>query len=195
MKFTSLVLKRLTWQTSARGPKASYGAGKFAFQTPRFTAVIEPSMRFPGALMLHAKKQDFDTAFLEFLSNVELRAMEDLNISPSARSAFPLAKMTAFANTEVFDSEGAYVPDPEAKYSGTYDVSAILQLTGAWVSNNAWSLRFKVNQLKIHGASKVVAKDILSGYAFLDDDRETNTNIVPDRLVNPVTVRPLFLPD
>lgn len=151
MNYGALHLDRLAWISTAKGSRATYGAAKFLFQTPRYPAELGHFYRIPGAITLSSTERDIEhSGFLKFIKDLEASASAALGYC--SEPMFALKKLTAFDVTEVFNGNGEYIVDPEDQFEpGVYDVSCLLQVMGTWASGSSWGLRLKVLQLKIHG--------------------------------------------
>lgn len=108
-------------------------------------------------------------AFVAFLAEAEAHAREHARPAVpglrwyscvGAESLVPKLKLSAFDDTKFFDAAGLPSTDP----TGFAAASCLLELTGAWTSDAAWGLRWKVLEVKDVGAAMTVPS------LFLDDD-------------------------
>lgn len=197
MHYSSLSPDRLVWSRSKNGAKAYYGAGKFMFQTPIFTTHMKPVWKIPGAVELCTNIAEFDEypEFISFLSRLEQEAALHM-MPPPVLPTFSMRKMTAFSTTHFFDANNRYIEDPEEQLSGNYKIVAILQCTGAWMTANAWGLKFKIEQIKILDKSpqeKIAVPSLfISGPG--DELSIKNTAVFASRGENTVPLKPsLFI--
>lgn len=163
MDYRALDIKRLQWSASTH--KVSYGgAGKFQFQTPKFTASLQPLARFPGAVEI-TNIVCTDPTFAAFLEALQQSAATAMSLD--IRAAYPaFDKITAFSNTLFFDGKGNFLDAMEEQPPGAYEAAALLQLDGVWIgttNNCRWSLKYKVMQMKMYGPKK-------RSPCFLDDE-------------------------
>ena len=92
-------------------------------------------------------------AFLDFCASVEAHALEHAARHADGRSwrswanadgLVPRARLSAFSDALFFESDGAPAGDP----TGFAACACLLELGGAWTSDAAWGLRWKVLQVK-----------------------------------------------
>lgn len=151
MNYSRIDVGRITWSgVSKKVAKAAYGGGKIVFQTPRFAAGVEPVHRFPGAVELKMRGEWESEAFLEFVQDLQISAMEAVPELTQLGMYDSLRRLTAFANALIFDAQEACIEDTDT-LRGAYEASALLELQGAWTTERSWGLKFKVLQVKLHG--------------------------------------------
>lgn len=121
---------------------------KVVVQTPKCACTV--TVHSPGMFRVSMKLKNFDTIhrdFAEWLQRIEDHAAGPWKTGRTARSSVYSStfSLTAFSDTLVFDESGKLSADIlEAR-----SCSAIVELSGAWTSDDAWGARWKIVQLKI----------------------------------------------
>jgi hypothetical protein len=149
MDFAAIGVERVTWKGFAKNKsKCSYGSGAVRFQMPRGVVKMIPSVRFPDAYDVQCRPHAFPDAFRDFYNALLDSARESLAEDVAHKNAYdPWGRLTVFDDALLFDAQGAIVKNVPPGY---HDVSVLVQLDGAWMSDMSWGLRFRVVQLKVH---------------------------------------------
>jgi hypothetical protein len=62
----------------------------------------------------------------------------------------PLRRLTAFSDTPLFDAEGGVLESVEPLIGRTHEISVLVNLDGAWLSDRSWGFKLRIVQLKVH---------------------------------------------
>lgn len=115
---------------------------------PRSVVKMMPSVRFPDAYEIQYKPHAFPDAFRDFYTALVASAETSLAADVAHKNVYePWGRLTVFDDALLFDAHGTIVKNVPA---GHHDVSLLVQLDGAWMSEMSWGLRFRVLQLKVH---------------------------------------------
>lgn len=158
MDFRDISIDRVKFNVPVRrgaslNSKATYGAGKIAFQLPTCYAKFLDAPKFPGAVDMILQQSQSDPGSAAFLARLRDRAEEDENLAEHVENKDffnPLRKLTAFDETPVFDACGVVMESSAELIGGTHEVSLLVHLDGAWISERSWGLRVRVSQVKVH---------------------------------------------
>lgn len=157
MDFRDISVDRVKFNVPVRrgaslNSKATYGAGKIAFQLPTCYARFLSAPKFPGAIDMILQFQS-DLGSAAFLARLRDRAEEDENLAEHVdnKDFFnPLRKLTAFDETPIFDARGVVMESSAELIGGTHEVSLLVHLDGAWISERSWGFRVRVSQVKVY---------------------------------------------
>lgn len=121
---------------------------KIVVQTPKCSCTV--AVHSPGMFRICMKFKNFDPIHREFgqwLQRVEEHAAGPWKTGREVRSVVYSStfSITAFSDTLVFDDSGKLSADILEAQS----CSAIIELSGAWTSDDVWGARWKIVQLKI----------------------------------------------
>ena len=159
MDFRDIAIDRVQFNAPVRrgtslNSKATYGAGKIIFQLPRCYARITDNPKFPGALdMVLSGSSLRDVGAAAFLAQLRNRADENSVLAEHIyEKEFydPLRKLTAFDETPIFDACGSVLQNIPDLHGCTHEVSLLVSLDGAWISERSWGMRVRVSQVKVH---------------------------------------------
>ena len=159
MDFRDITIDRVKFNAPIRrgtslNSKATYGAGKIIFQLPRCYARISENPKFPGALdMVLSGASLRDVGAVAFLAQLRDRADETSVLTEHIfEKDFydPMRKLTAFDETPIFDADGEIMKNVPDLYGSTHEVSLLVSLDGAWISERSWGMRVRVSQVKVH---------------------------------------------
>ncbi len=167
MDFRLVNPEHVTWK---RGHGTSVvakttGGTKIVVQTPKCSCDV--TVNSPGVFRVRMTLKQFEPVHREFedwLRRVENHASGPWKTGKTARSAVYSSTFSvmAFSDTLVFDDAGKLSADIlDAK-----SCSAILELSGAWTTDDAWGARWKIVQLKCWPRAEP------EQCSFLDDDTD-----------------------
>ena len=163
MDFRAIGIERIAWSTprpplpgsNTRSSKATYGGiatNKVVVQSPPGRCMLSPAPSFgPGArgLVLAMGSSPVVDQFEQFVRAVELSASSSLGI-PVCQSIRTIdggiLSTTAFDDTVWFGPDGSLEEPP---MRGSFDAATcLLELTGAWISDASWGLKWRLTQVK-----------------------------------------------
>jgi hypothetical protein len=159
MDFRDVCIDRIKFNKPVRrgaslASKASYGAGKITFQMPICYARFTSAPKFPGAVDIMLNISGLrDIGALAFIAQLRDRAEGDdvLACHIDDKNFFdPLRKLTAFDETPMFDSSGDVIETTGNLVDATHEISLLVNVDGAWISDRSWGLRIRISQVKIH---------------------------------------------
>lgn len=115
---------------------------------PRGVVKMTPSVRFPDAYDVHYRPRALPDAFRDFYNALVASAEASLEDDVGHKNSYdPWGRLTVFDDALLFDAHGTIVKNVPPGY---HDVSLLVQLDGAWMSDMSWGLRFRVLQVKVH---------------------------------------------
>jgi hypothetical protein len=178
MDFRDISPRQLTWR---RGGKGSIYANRFGgektikFQIPKMNcniAVHSPGMfrmelKLSPAIPIHAQ-------FMDWIADLEQSSQGPWgNVSRSSAIYNNGIRLMFFSDTNCFDSSG----DMSADFLKAKSASVVCTLTGLWLTDSKYGLKFKVDQFKffeepIQYADVEIEPDVThtSACMFVDDD-------------------------
>lgn len=180
MDFSAIAVDKISWSSIAnKKSKILYGSQKVRFQTPRTTAKMMPCPKFQGALQLEVDDTTFPDAFKDFMEAIVYSARQDLAEDIYGKTYYsPWKRVTAFDDALVFDAEGTLVKEEITERAGYHEVSMLVQIDGAWISEQSWGIRVRIMQIKIHSQDVKPVENVprvqiyMNGkpFMFVEDD-------------------------
>lgn len=119
---------------------------------------------------MEAGSMDVVPGFTDFISDLEISFMESpygSRLNGKNRTD-PMKKLVAFADTKMFDVDGAHVEDLDA-HEGRWSVAMVLRLDGLWISERSYGLKLKVVHVKLYARDPPKR---IHAAAFLDDSAD-----------------------
>jgi hypothetical protein len=177
--FRDVSPKSLTWR---RGGKGSIYANRIVgektikFQIPKMNCNI--AVHSPGMFRMELKMSPsipIHAQFMDWIADLEQSAQGPWgNVSKSSAIYNNGIRVMFFSDTNCFDSSG----NMSADFMKAKSVSAIFSLTGLWLTDTKYGLKFKVEQFKYFEEAIPYPADveeettIVSSKAcmFVDDD-------------------------
>ena len=149
MDFRSISPKSITWR---RGGKGNIYANRVAgektikFQLPKMNCTI--AVHSPGMFRMELKMSPsipIHAQFMEWIADLEQSSKGPWgNVSKSSAIYNNGIRVMFFSDTNCFDSTG----NMSADFMKAKSVSAIFSLTGLWLTDTKYGLKFKVEQMK-----------------------------------------------
>lgn len=141
---------------------------KIVVQTPKCACNV--TVNSPGVFRVRMTLKQFDPVhreFEEWLRRLEDHASGPWKTGKTVRSAVYSSTFSvmAFSDTLVFDDAGKLSAD----ILDARSCSAILELSGAWTSDDVWGSRWKIVQLKCWPSTEA------EQCSFLEDDSDDGT--------------------
>ena len=149
MDFRDISPKSITWR---RGGKGNIYANRVAgektikFQLPKMNCTI--AVHSPGMFRMELKMSPsipIHAQFMEWIADLEQSSKGPWgNVSKSSAIYNNGIRVMFFSDTNCFDSTG----NMSADFMKAKSVSAIFSLTGLWLTDTKYGLKFKVEQMK-----------------------------------------------
>lgn len=176
--FRDISPKSITWR---RGGKGSIYANRLVgektikFQLPKMNCNI--AVHSPGMFRMELKMSPsipIHTQFMEWIADLEQSAKGPWgNVTKSSAIYNNGIRVMFFSDTNCFDSQG----NMSADFMKAKSVSAICSLTGLWLTDTKYGLKFKVDQFKYFEDQIQYPTDVeeepnvaSKAFMFMDDD-------------------------